>query len=629
MRIRRVRVQGFRCLEDVDIPFDDVTTLIGPNGVGKSSLLRALDWFFNGSASAGITHEDLSANAPDGRVRVEVEFAQLTSRDREQLGRYAPEGADRVLLWRTWTDGVDVFSGNARSYPAFAAIRAASSAMDKRSLYADLRSERSELGLPTANSAPKVEEALAAWESEHPEDLSDSEIETTTKFFGFLGGAKLSGLFDYVFVSADLRATDETQDTRNATVGRLLERTIDRQNVTTEIDALIEELNERQSQLVEEHLAGQLAALGTDLTDTVSQFTAGRKVRLEVMPASVRVQPLQFSTKVADGEVLTLVSGQGHGFQRALLIAALKMVAERGRQDESSGTILLAIEEPELYQHPAQARAFATTLRALAENPDQAVQAMYATHSPLFIEPGRFHQLRRLRRIETRGGPRTTVVTAERRQVVDALDGIMGEDKALRQIDKACPQQLAEAVFSDAVVLVEGETDKAVLDSVAERHGGIAAQNISVIDVSGKDSLPLCGAILASLGIPVVVVADNDLDHRLDPSQSPTENQKQSETRARRSNRRLLKAAGLPEDDWPAVGLHGGSLVFFEPNLESWLRQHWPDWEVARQQLIDDEVGYGDKHARTYFNAATDAATDPPDGLRLVLETVIAKVAST
>nr|MDA8046521.1 AAA family ATPase [Actinomycetota bacterium] len=260
MRIRRVRVQGFRCLEDVDIPLDDVSTLIGPNGVGKSSILRALDWFFNGSTSAGISHEDLSANAPDGRIRVEVEFAQLTLKDREQLGRYAPEGTDRVLLWRTWTDGADVFSGNARSYPAFAPIRAASSAIDKRNLYATLRSERSELGLPTANSAPKVEEALAAWEREHPEDLADSEMQTSTKFFGFLGGAKLSGVFDYVFVSADLRASDETQDTRNATVGRLLERTIDRQNVTTEIDTLIDEFNEKQSQLVEEHLAGQLLA---------------------------------------------------------------------------------------------------------------------------------------------------------------------------------------------------------------------------------------------------------------------------------------------------------------------------------------------------------------------------------
>ena len=165
------------------------------------------------------------------------------------------------------------------------------------------------------------------------------------------------------------------------------------------------------------------------------------------------------------------------------------MVAERGRQDPLSGTILLAIEEPELYQHPTQARTFAATLRALAEDPDQAVQAVYATRSPLFIEPGKFHQLRRLRRVNTKTRTQTTVVAAERHQVVEALKGIMNEAKALRQIDKACPQQLAEAVFADAVVLVEGETDKAVLDAVAERYGGVAAQNIAVIDAVWQGQL--------------------------------------------------------------------------------------------------------------------------------------------
>jgi hypothetical protein len=628
MRISRVRIQGFRCLEDVNIPFDDVTTLIGPNGVGKSSVLRALDWFFNGPASAGISHDDVAASATDARIRVEVEFTELTSRDREQLGQYAPIGTDRVLLWRTWHDARDTFSGNARSYPAFGAIRATSGAMGKRRLYAELRSDRPELVLPMAASETQVDQALTAWESDHAGDLEDSEVEARTSFFGFLGSAKLSGLFDYVFVSADLRAVDETQDTRNAIIGKLLERTIDRHKVTDAIDLLIDTFDRQQKELVAEHLAAQLATLGDDLTATVSQFTSGREVLLEVMPAAVRVQPLQVSTKVADGEVLTGVSGQGHGFQRALLISALKMVAEHGRRDESSGTVLLAIEEPELYQHPAQARAFAATLRRLAEDHTQAVQAVYATHSPLFVEPGRFHQLRRLRRIATDGGPRTNVVAARRQHVVDALHGIMLRERTLRQIDKACPQQLAEAVFSDAVVLVEGETDKALLDSVAERAGGVAARNISVIDVSGKDSLPLCSAILASLGIPVVSVADNDVDHRVDPGQSPTENQRQSEARARRSNRRLLAAAGLPEEDWPVGGLHGASLVFFEPNLESWLKEHWPEWEATRQQLIADEVGYADKHARTYFNAAADAASDPPASLCLVLDTVIAKLAS-
>ncbi|MFC5055402.1 AAA family ATPase [Saccharothrix xinjiangensis] len=43
MRIARVRIRNFRCLEDVEVRFDEVTTLIGPNGVGKSTVLRALD----------------------------------------------------------------------------------------------------------------------------------------------------------------------------------------------------------------------------------------------------------------------------------------------------------------------------------------------------------------------------------------------------------------------------------------------------------------------------------------------------------------------------------------------------------------------------------------------------------
>jgi ABC-type phosphate transport system ATPase subunit len=40
--------QELRTLKDVTIPFDSITTFIGPNGTGKSTVLRALDWYFNG-----------------------------------------------------------------------------------------------------------------------------------------------------------------------------------------------------------------------------------------------------------------------------------------------------------------------------------------------------------------------------------------------------------------------------------------------------------------------------------------------------------------------------------------------------------------------------------------------------
>lgn len=112
MKLKRVRILNFRCLEDVEISFDNVTTFIGPNGVGKSSILRALDWFFNGSSSLTLTEEDVYDKATERRIRVEVEFDHLSPDDRSALGKYA-ESRDSVVIWRTWDAGGDKITGKA------------------------------------------------------------------------------------------------------------------------------------------------------------------------------------------------------------------------------------------------------------------------------------------------------------------------------------------------------------------------------------------------------------------------------------------------------------------------------------------------------------------------------------
>lgn len=85
----------------------------------------------------------------------------------------------------------------------------------------------------------------------------------------------------------------------------------------------------------------------------------------------------------------TNVVHQGHGFQRTLLISALSVLAE-SKQVDTQSTICLAIEEPELYQHPIQARLFAKVIRELASDEQRRIQVIYVTHSPTFIEAGHF-----------------------------------------------------------------------------------------------------------------------------------------------------------------------------------------------------------------------------------------------
>ncbi|MFE5037678.1 AAA family ATPase [Streptomyces sp. NPDC056683] len=87
--------------------------MIGPNGVGKSTILRALDWFFNGEKGTSLDVDDLCVEAGNRRIRVEVEFDSLTPQDREELGHYAPEGVDSLTIWRTWDNGDDKITGKA------------------------------------------------------------------------------------------------------------------------------------------------------------------------------------------------------------------------------------------------------------------------------------------------------------------------------------------------------------------------------------------------------------------------------------------------------------------------------------------------------------------------------------
>lgn len=92
MKIKKVEVKNFRTLKDVEIPFDSVTTFIGPNGSGKSTVLRALDWFFNGKPGV-LTDKDCSFGTSNESIEVGVMFGDLTQKDREALGKYAPGDA--------------------------------------------------------------------------------------------------------------------------------------------------------------------------------------------------------------------------------------------------------------------------------------------------------------------------------------------------------------------------------------------------------------------------------------------------------------------------------------------------------------------------------------------------------
>src|SRR5665213_4267597 len=75
MKLKEIKLQNFRGYKnEVSITFDDLTVLIGRNDAGKSSILDALNIFFN---DAEIEKEDACVHGNAADVRISCMFSEL------------------------------------------------------------------------------------------------------------------------------------------------------------------------------------------------------------------------------------------------------------------------------------------------------------------------------------------------------------------------------------------------------------------------------------------------------------------------------------------------------------------------------------------------------------------------
>jgi putative ATP-dependent endonuclease of OLD family len=605
MKIKSVRIENFRSLKDVTIPFDFVTTFIGPNGAGKSTVLRALDWFFNGKPGS-LTEKDCSFGATDKDIEVQVTFADLTDTDRHALGKYAPDGVATFTAWRLRSpDGSDVLSANAKGFPDFNAIKAASGATAKKDMYADLRRSRSDLNLPAANTGAAVEQAMTTWESAHTDQLVDAPESLQTNFFGFNSGGKMSGLFDFVLVTADLRASEESIDGRSSIIGRILERSIDRAAADEEIAKIVEDSRAKQQKVYEEKFKAQLDAMTTKLNEVVASYSPGRAVTVFPSEVELKAPRTTFEVAVCDGTNETDVERQGHGFQRTLLISALQLLAQSGAAS-AEGVICLAIEEPELFQHPIQAQTFAKVLRSLAENAGKRIQVTYATHSPYFLEARHFDQVRRLTR-SIGEPPVVTVHSATVAEVKARLHGVMNAGTVDRQLDGIVTNQLAIALFAHRAFLVEGTTDSSVFYGIGDKTslGSLEATGVSIVPVGSKTSIPLAHAILTSIGIPVYALFDADVGFEARAVANGKKQDKIDEERVGhvKANHAALRYFGRAEEDFPSATV-AEEVAIFEDHLEPFLLANWPEWVTACNE-VEAAAGISLKKNQFAYRTAT------------------------
>jgi len=622
MRIESVRILNFRTLSDVTIAFDSITTFIGPNGTGKSTVLRALDWFFNGKPGS-LTEQDCAFGRVDSNIEVRVTFSSLTDNDKTELGKYAPAGVSTFTAWKIRRpDGAESLSANAKGFLAFEPIKLAATATEKKNLYRDLHAAMPELGLAATSTGAGVDQAVTEWESSHTDRLVDMPEGLPTNFFGFNSGGKMSGLFDFVLVAADLRASEESLDGKSSIIGRILERSIDRTAADEEIAAIVEDSRIRQRAVYREKFETQITGVQAKLDEVVGRYSPGREISVKPAEVELRTPRTTFDVAIKDGNTETPVERQGHGFQRTLLISALQVLAESGAA-ATEGAICLAIEEPELFQHPIQAQTFAKVLRALAEDDSKRIQVAYATHSPYFVEAHHFEQIRRLVR-SLDEPPIVAVHSPTVEDVKEKTAGAMQADAVERQLHGAATGALAVALFASRALVVEGTTEAAVFYGVGDKRsmGGLESQGVAIVPASGKSSVPLAHAILAALGIPTYAVFDGDAGcrGRALAAGKPPKVVEQEVAEQASVNRKLLGYFGCPEADFPDEAVLD-QVAIFEDHLETFLEKEWPEWKESCERIEAATGIHLAKNQLAYRSATLDAEGAVPD----MLERIVAR----
>lgn len=184
--------------------------------------------------------------------------------------------------------------------------------------------------------------------------------------------------------------------------------------------------------------------------------------------------------------------------------------------------LVVAIEEPEIYQHPTKQRLFGKLLRKLSDGFNKEtgirVQTIFVTHSPLLISIAECEGIRMVRRRTFEGKKAVSVNEIS----LDQCSKRSAEVSGRKPEDAWSPAQygaklhtfdaeIAEGFFAKCVVLVEGVGDKAIVEAWYRLNGRDPhAEGIVIAEVSGKNNLSKPIIIFDELGIPCYWIFAND-----------------------------------------------------------------------------------------------------------------------
>lgn len=387
MKIKSIAVNRFRGYETlVKVEIDNLCVLVGKNDKGKSTLLEALDIFFNeGRGCVKLDKEDINKNClanGDDSIEIQVEFSDLPT-------KIVIDSANETTLQDEYLVTQAGTLHVIKRYPAagkekiFIKARHPVNPECKDLLQKkiqDLRKILDEQSLPCPDKTKSAQLRQSIWNGQQALELQDQEIEVAKIDAKNVWEQLKAYMPFYTLFQSDRKNTDsddEVQDPMRIAVKEILGDPVIQSNLSAVAEKVKSRLN-----LVANRTLSKLAelnpAIANSLTPQLPDF------------GSLKWNDVFKSVSIS-GDNDIPINKRGSGVKRLVLISFFRAEAERRQSEASLPNIVYAIEEPETSQHPDHQRGLTDALIDLSKASN--TQVLLTTHSPEIVKRLQFDDI--------------------------------------------------------------------------------------------------------------------------------------------------------------------------------------------------------------------------------------------
>lgn len=542
MKIKSASIKNFKTFshDGIIFSFNNLTTLIGENSVGKSNILEALDLFFNFSKTKisfksfhhdnylkpiiiELTFDKLNENElktfkshlDENNNLVITQYIEAISTDEEKsLEQVAVEEIDFVeskhgtkfqpAAEYDWTVINDDKLPTKTNLKAWWKKELKVGEFDFKSLFDSAAEPTQEV---------YVEKLKLLW-NDHSESIPQERVTGDEKMLGWKSKLK-ANLPKYFYIPAIKNVADDLKNTKSSALGELigwLSNSVSKE-IKEEFKVESEKLVGALLKKIDDDGTGnsKIGAINKALNENIG-FDIG--CTLELKFGSPEIEDIVFpQPKVfAQDGYYSEITEKGHGVQRLALFSLLRTynTFDFGKST-TERNMIIGIEEPEIYLHPPLKRSTYSLLRKISEGNDQV---LYCTHDSLFLSVEYSDEIRLFRKSDGKA-PTTSVYEFSVQKIIDFYKktyGVTVDEMSIRhRFFHIIDESKNEGFFAKKIILIEGDTEKYALPNYFLAKGfDLDVNRIAIISAGSVDNIAYLLLIFNEFRIPCYAIFDGD-----------------------------------------------------------------------------------------------------------------------